>query len=108
MEDDGFHLPTVSEKLMKRFRILCQAMAGPVSEGTMSEAVFYLQDMQKNPINQANAVLVLSQFCCVHEATFNEVVDVFVNELSADLTPENSLLLQACMLGLRNISRKMD
>ncbi len=105
MDDDGLHLPTVSEKLMKRFRILSKAMAGSVPESSTSEAVFYLQDMQKNPVNQANAVLVLSQFCCDHETTFNEVVDVFVNELSVDLTPENSLLLQACMLGLRNISR---
>ena len=90
---------------MKRFKILSQAMTGPVPDEHTSEVIFYLQEIQKSDMNKANAILVLSQFCCVHEATFNDIVDYFVNTLSQDIGPENSQMIEACILGLRNISQ---
>jgi hypothetical protein len=108
LEDDGFHLPTVSEKLAKRFKILAQAMTGPVPDNLLNETIFYLQAMQASPVNQANAFLVLSQFCCIHETTFQDVIEVFLTVQSQDITPDNSLILQACMLGLRNVSQNSN
>ena len=90
---------------MKRFKILAQAVTGPVPETNTIEILFHLQDMQKTAVNQPNAILILSQFCCTHEYLFNDIVDVFVNKLNQDITPANTLVLQACMMGLKNIAR---
>jgi hypothetical protein len=92
---------------MKRFKILAQAMTGTLKDHFITEALFYLQDMQKPSPIQTSMVLVASQFCCVHDTTFTEITDVLINMVSQDVSSESSYLIEACMLGLRNIARKI-
>ncbi|KAI8922787.1 armadillo-type protein [Entophlyctis helioformis] len=103
-EDDGFHLPTVSEKLMARYKVLAQATTSAVPPAIQSEVVYFLQEMQKQSLLRANSILVLSEFCCQHETTFVEIGDMLINYLSQELTPDNTLLIEACILGIANIS----
>ncbi|KAL2913671.1 hypothetical protein HK105_206831 [Polyrhizophydium stewartii] len=103
-EDDGYHLPTVSEKLMARYKVLVQATTTALPPAHQSEVVYFLQDIQKQRQLQANAILVLSEFCCQHEAMLSDMCDMFVNYLSQELTPDNTRLIEACVLGLSNIA----
>ncbi|TPX59062.1 hypothetical protein PhCBS80983_g02729 [Powellomyces hirtus] len=104
-EDDGFCLPLISNKLMARFKELAKAIAGSVPPANISEVLYHLQQLQLHPQMQAHSLLVISEFCCFHESTLADTIDMFVNQLSREITPENSPVVEACMLGLRNISQ---
>ncbi|KAJ1562765.1 hypothetical protein HK096_003735 [Nowakowskiella sp. JEL0078] len=60
-EDDGLNLPTISSKLLARFKQLISTMTGvlPVER-----------------TNQGAVILVLSEFCCLHENTLNEIIEI--------------------------------
>lgn len=103
MEDDGFYFPTVSEKLMNRLQVLSQAMAGNIHDRNTSEVVYYLQDMKNNSSSPIGAILVLSHFSAIHESASQEISDLLINEVSKDITSENSLIVEACMIGLKAI-----
>ena len=52
-------------------------------------------------------MLVLSEFCCLHEGCQAEVIDIFVNCLGHEILPETTTLIEACTLGLKNIAGKL-
>ncbi|KND03924.1 uncharacterized protein SPPG_01373 [Spizellomyces punctatus DAOM BR117] len=104
MEDDGFRLPIISQKLMGRFKELVRTVCGPVPPANISEVMYYLQELQRNRQMQGPAIMVLSEFCCLHETTVADVIEIFTNHLSQEITPDRATVIEACMLGLRNIS----
>ncbi|KAI8822501.1 armadillo-type protein [Fimicolochytrium jonesii] len=104
IEDDGFRIPCISPKLMARIKELSRGIAGPVPAGSIGEVTYHLAQLQKHPRMQAHTLLVLSEFSCVHESTLNETIELFVNQLSRDITSENTAVIEACMLGLRNVA----
>ncbi|KAJ3111420.1 hypothetical protein HK098_000218, partial [Nowakowskiella sp. JEL0407] len=103
-EDDGFYLPTISAKLMARFKQLVKLTTGELPADNTSQVIYFMQEFQKNLQKQGNVILVLSEFCCIHESTLNEIIDILVTHLGCEITSENTPLIEACMLGLRNIS----
>ncbi|KAI9106007.1 armadillo-type protein [Phlyctochytrium arcticum] len=103
-EDDGFRLPTVSTRLMARFKELVRTITGPVTSTNVGEVMYYLQELQRVNHLQGPAMLVLSEFCCLHDSTLAEVIDILTNDLGQEITPDNATMIEACMLGLRNIS----
>ncbi|KAJ3148056.1 hypothetical protein HDU89_004901 [Geranomyces variabilis] len=105
LEDDGFCLPMISNKLMARFKELSKAIAGPVPAPSISEVLYHLNQLQLHPQMQAHTLLVISEFCCMHDGTLVDTIELFANHLSREITPENSAVVEACMLGLRNISQ---
>ncbi|KXS12168.1 ARM repeat-containing protein [Gonapodya prolifera JEL478] len=106
-EDDGFNLPEVSEKLMQRIKILSRTLANNVPPVRESEVIYFLQDLQKNPLLRAPSVLVLSEFCCQHESSQLQIIEVIVNQLGTDILPDNRVFIEACLVGVRNISEFM-
>ncbi|KAI9005894.1 armadillo-type protein [Gaertneriomyces semiglobifer] len=103
-EDDGFRLPTVSQNLMSRIKDLAKVVAGPVPGNGVSEAMYYLQDLQRSPLLQSASILVMSEFACIHDSTMQDVIDILSHHLNQDVSSESAPLVEACMLGLRNIS----
>eukprot|EP00842_Homolaphlyctis_polyrhiza_P003152 jgi/Hompol1/3838/HPOL_003403-RA len=103
-DDDGFHLPTISEKLMARYKVLAQATTSVVPPPSQSEVIYFLQEMQKQKLLQPNAILVLAEFCSQHESTLNEICDALVNHLGSEFAPVNLPVIEACVLGLNNIA----
>ncbi|KAJ3090469.1 hypothetical protein HK102_003650 [Quaeritorhiza haematococci] len=104
VEDDGFHLPTISTKLMSRIKFLAKKITGVIPEHWMNETIYFLQDLQKSSHMQGPAILVLSEFCCFHESTLDETTEILVNNLSQEFNSENTTIIEASMVGLRNIS----
>ncbi|EGF80415.1 hypothetical protein BATDEDRAFT_24972 [Batrachochytrium dendrobatidis JAM81] len=104
VEDDGFNFPTVSSKLMTRYKVLVQATTSPILAKHQSEVIYFLQEIQKQPLLQASAIMVLSEFSCLHDNTLNEIGDLLTGGLSQHVTPENKPVIEACILALSNIS----
>ncbi|KAJ3055066.1 hypothetical protein HK097_011629 [Rhizophlyctis rosea] len=104
LEDDGFHVPTISEKLMARIKDLVRGYTGVVPLGNVSQVLYHLQAFQSHPQMQGSAMLVLSEFCCLHEGCQGEIIDIFVNCLGHEILPETTTLIEACTLGLKNIA----
>lgn len=48
IEDDGFHLPTISEKLMNRFKQVIASMAGPLSVEGQNFVLYQLEQYREN------------------------------------------------------------
>ncbi|KAJ3116086.1 hypothetical protein HDU96_010461 [Phlyctochytrium bullatum] len=48
MEDCGFYLPTISEKLLARFKTLSKELTGIIPSMNISEVLYHLQEAQKN------------------------------------------------------------
>ncbi|KAJ3041917.1 hypothetical protein HDV00_008426 [Rhizophlyctis rosea] len=104
VEDDGFHVPTISEKLMTRIKELVRGYTGVLPAGSIAQVMYHLQAFQSHPHMQGSAMLVLSEFCCLHEGSQAEVIDIFANCLGHEILPETTALIEACTLGLKNIA----
>ncbi|KAJ3313925.1 hypothetical protein HDU76_002509 [Blyttiomyces sp. JEL0837] len=104
VEDSNFNLPTISEKLLSRLKFLAKTLTGVVPTISINQVIYHIQSLQRYKPNEGNSLLVLSEFCCYHENTLNEIVDVLTANLNYDLTPENSMRIEASILGLKNIS----
>jgi hypothetical protein len=48
--------------------------------------------------------MILSEFCCAHESTLSDVTDLLCGHVSQDLTPDNTAVVEAGILGLRSIA----
>ncbi|KAI9207546.1 armadillo-type protein [Polychytrium aggregatum] len=104
--DNGFHIPTISAKLMSRIKALATAITGQVS--TDNQVIYYLQELQRKSQNVKGVpLLVLSEFCCQHDSKTNEISDILVGHLCQEITIDNRMIVEASMLGLRNISGKI-
>ncbi|KAJ1344384.1 hypothetical protein BSLG_001041 [Batrachochytrium salamandrivorans] len=103
-EDDGYGLPTVSEKLLSRFKVLIQATTSTVLTEYQTQVIYYLQLLQKQPLLQASVIIVLSEFCCMHDTTLGELGDSFVAQLGQEILPENVTRIESCILAIYNIS----
>ncbi|KAJ3213498.1 Jouberin [Dinochytrium kinnereticum] len=104
MEDTGLHLPTVSEKLLSKFKMLAKELTGIIPSMNTSEVLYHLQELQKNPALQANAVIVMSELGCIHEAIQSDILDLLISYVNHDLTADNTRLIEASILGLKNLS----
>lgn len=91
---------------MKRIYVLSQSMAGMVTDRNISEVLYYLQDMKSNSSNPVGAIMVLSHFAAIHEHSSQEIFDLLINEVSKDISLDNSLVMEACMSGLKVICGK--
>ena len=49
LEDDGFHVPTISEKLMARIKDLATGYTGVLPAGNVSQVLYHLQAFQSHP-----------------------------------------------------------
>jgi hypothetical protein len=48
VEDDGFHLPRVSQKLMSRFKSLAKSMTEVIPAVHVGQVVYHLQEYHNN------------------------------------------------------------
>ncbi|KAJ3128551.1 hypothetical protein HK100_009127 [Physocladia obscura] len=103
-QDDGFNLPRISQKLMARFKEIARGYTTLLPAVHISQVMFHLLEMQASKHAQGYSLLVLSEFCCLYESILNDSIDIMVSSLSQDFTPENTNLIQAAALGLKNIS----
>ncbi|KAJ3101339.1 hypothetical protein HDU97_001433 [Phlyctochytrium planicorne] len=103
-EDIGFHLPTVSEKLLSRFKVLAKELTGIIPSMNVNEVLYHLQELQKNTDLQPNAILVMSELGVIHEAIQNDVADLLISNLNHEIRPDNRHLIEASILGLKNLS----
>ncbi|KAI8809948.1 armadillo-type protein [Cladochytrium replicatum] len=107
-DDDGLYLPTVSKGLMERLKQLAKKLTGITPEQHSSKILYFLQEYQHCPHLQAGAILVLSEFSCVHENSSKEIIDILANHLGREITSDSKAIIEAAMLGLRSISGKED
>jgi hypothetical protein len=88
---------------MNRLQVLSQALSGIVPDRSISETVFYLQDLKNNSVSQIGAILVLALFAATHESVTQEISDLLINEVSKDITLDSKSLIEASMMGLKVI-----
>ncbi|KAJ3352902.1 hypothetical protein HDU83_007559 [Entophlyctis luteolus] len=103
-QDDGFNLPRVSQKLMIRFKEIAKDYTTLLPDINISQVIFQLLQMQSCRQLGAYVLLVISEFCCSYESILTETMDILLANLSYDMTPEKTDIVQAAVLGLKNIS----
>jgi hypothetical protein len=103
VEDDGFHLPTISEKLMSRIRELVQTMAGPLPISAQHLVKYHFQMFVDSTLHSPAAMLLLSEFGCLHDDSFNDTTQVLLTNLTLDLDAFTWPIIEASILGIGNV-----
>ncbi|KAJ3000336.1 hypothetical protein HDV02_006143 [Globomyces sp. JEL0801] len=104
-EDEGFHLPTMSVKLLARFKELLQSMTTTLPPTSQNIVLYHLDQFKEFPPLQCPMMMVLSEFGCMHDDTFKSTGHILLSHLSLDPDFDNALLLEACILGIENLLR---
>ncbi|KAJ3064614.1 hypothetical protein HDU98_011984, partial [Podochytrium sp. JEL0797] len=104
IEDDGFNLPRISHRLMVRLKEIAKMNTTILPSINISQVMYHLLEMQASKHAKGYALLVLSEFCCAYEVILGDTIDVLVSSLSHDISAEQTHLIQAAALGLKNIS----
>ncbi|KAJ3309526.1 hypothetical protein HDV04_005966 [Boothiomyces sp. JEL0838] len=102
-EDECFHLPTVSKKLMERFKELVQSMVHTLPPSSREKVLYHLNMYTELPHLHGPMVLVLCEFGIVHDDIFEETAGALLANLSCELNTENKAVLEASIAGLANI-----
>ncbi|TPX45274.1 hypothetical protein SeMB42_g04067 [Synchytrium endobioticum] len=96
--------PQVSPQLVSQLRQVAQGLSMVLPPEAGSQVVYYLQEMQKNPQLEAVTILVLSELSSMIESSMSTIVDILITYLANDFTPQNEKSMEACLIGLRNVS----
>ncbi|KAJ3339980.1 hypothetical protein HDU91_000920, partial [Kappamyces sp. JEL0680] len=103
IEDDGFHLPIISERLMSRFKEIVAGMTQPLSEANQNMVLYQLECFRDNMDIVPYMNLVLSEFACYHENSYEATAGVLLGQLSVDLDSSQVPSIESAIIGLRNI-----
>ncbi|KAJ3269686.1 hypothetical protein HDV01_001114 [Terramyces sp. JEL0728] len=102
-EDELFHLPTISKKLMERFKELVQSMVHTLPQSSQEIVLYHLNMYAELPHLHGPMILVLAEFGILHDDLFEESAGKLLSNLSCELNTENKALLEASIAGLANI-----
>ncbi|KAJ3318939.1 hypothetical protein HDV06_006928 [Boothiomyces sp. JEL0866] len=102
-EDECFHLPTISKKLMERFKELVQSMVHTLPQSSQEKVLYHLNMYSELPHLHGPMILVLCEFGILHDDLFEETAGRLLSNLSCDLNTDNKSVLEASIAGLANI-----
>ncbi|TPX30748.1 hypothetical protein SmJEL517_g05768 [Synchytrium microbalum] len=96
--------PLISTHLVSSLRQVAQLITSVLSPESGSQVVYYLQEMQKNRQLEASTILVLSELSSMLESAMPTIVDIMISHLANDVSQHSNTAMEACLIGLRNIS----
>ncbi len=105
-EDDLFHLPIISEKLMARFKEIVAGMTEALNSENQNMVLYQLEVFRGNMELVPFMNLVLSEFGCYHDDSFEETTGILLGQLCIDLDASQKASVESSIVGLRNIMRK--
>ncbi len=78
-------------------------MGGPV-QGQSMQIIYFLQKWFCVPSLCAPALLVLSEFCRIHQETTPKCISIFLANISQPITFSSKPSIEASLLSLRTLS----
>lgn len=102
--DDNSEFPTqINTELMQRIQQLSKSITGVVPIIKLSQVIYHLHGIEDTHPSKASSLLVLSELCCNHDGSLNEIMDILVTHLNRDLSKLDTPIVEAAILGLSNI-----
>ncbi|KAI8904746.1 armadillo-type protein [Gorgonomyces haynaldii] len=107
-QDDGFHLPRISPKLLQRMRSVSETLSLNLPAEIQSQVLYHLHSLEVYKPLQPAVILSVSLFLSWNENLLADQLGTLISYLVNDITPENRNIVEGSILALKHISESSN